>query len=336
MSTTRLATLKGAVGTKGLERGTELLLKQKRARGIPDHAQMSQDPREVQFALQYLDAFGYLVHALADWDDIKLPDITRAVKQFQGVFGLARNGQLCSKTIRAMEAPRCGCPDVSRAHHLQYRAVQKWARAMLPAWKKRGLVYAIADYLPSLAQSDVDLVVASAFAAWTQLGNVDVAQTKDPTKSDIVISTGEGPRSNFDGPGGVLAWAYMPDGNDQQLTMKFDLSETWVLGPNDRGIILLNVATHEFGHLFGLDHSVVQSALMAPYYNAATATPQANDDIPRFQTRYGVRSGLPAPTPAPTPTPTPSPTPVPPPASSKVGIAISGDVNVWVNDKKVV
>jgi hypothetical protein len=37
---------------------------------------------------------------------------------------------------------------------------------------------------------------------------------------------------------------------------------------------------------------------MAPFYNAAIATPQANDDIPRFQARYGARR-TPAPTPAP-------------------------------------
>lgn len=259
-------------------------------------SETSADPREITFALNYLNAFGYLAEELAQWKDVSLEDLLNGIKKFQEFFGIQRHGTLCAKTIKAMEAPRCGMPDLDRKHLLQARAVKEWAEAKLPAWRKRSLRYAITDYLPGFDPKTQQQIMQSAFNSWTQYGNVDVVWTAT-SDADIIISTGEGRRSNFDGPGGTLAWAYLPNGDDQQLLMRFDLGETWVVGNNQRGIVLFNVACHEFGHLFGLDHSREQSALMAPYYNAAIAVPQANDDIPRFQARYGLRPPVTPPTP---------------------------------------
>lgn len=247
-----------------------------------------------KFALSYLDAFGYLKTELAEWKDIELGDILKAVGDFQGMFGLKRTKALDLKTVRAMEAPRCGCPDVVQARHAGARGLKDFVTANLPRWKKTGVTYAIADYLPGISKTDFEQAVDAAFRSWTPYGNVDVSRATQGT-SDIVISVGRGAQSNFDGAGGTLAWAYLPDGGDNQLVMRFDLDETWILDPTQRGIVLHNVARHEFGHLLGLDHSRVQGALMAPYYNAAIRDPQQNDDIPRFQARYGVRTTPPAP-----------------------------------------
>lgn len=246
------------------------------------------DPREITFALNYLNAFGYLAKELAQWKDVDLDDLVNGIKKFQNFFGLAKDGSLCAKTIKAMEAPRCGMPDFAPAHMTNARAVKAWAEARLPGWQKRSLQYAITDYVPGILPQTIQQILQSAFNAWTQYGNIEV-QPSSTSHADIIIATGAGPRSNFDGPGGTLAWAYLPNGSDGQLSMKFDLGETWVTGANQRGILLFNVACHEFGHLFGLDHSREQSALMAPYYNALIAVPQLNDDIPRFQARYGVK-----------------------------------------------
>lgn len=280
-----------------LKKGIDLLVKQsqaphKRARSAPKLTAPSHDRREISFALNYLDAFGYLAGALSGWKDLTIGDLIEGIKKFQGAIGLPKTGELCTKAIRTMQLPRCGHPDFIRPDHVQFLEVKDFAEAKLAAWQKRALTYAIVDYLPGWSKADQDTVIAASFRDWTVLGNIDAVQTTAKS-ADILISVGEGHRSNFDGPGGVLAWAYLPTGQDQQLTMKFDLGETWVMSPTQRGILLRNVATHEIGHLFGLDHSRVDSALMAPFYNVAVASPQLNDDVPRFTARYGVRTAPP-------------------------------------------
>ncbi len=82
--------------------------------------------------------------------------------------------------------------------------------------------------------------------------------------------------------------------------MRFDLDERWVIGNPQGGILMRNVACHEFGHLLGLEHSTRQTALMAPYYAPSIVKPQASDDVPRIQALYGA-----APVPPPVPTPIP-------------------------------
>lgn len=260
------------------------------------------DERVARFTLSYLDAFGHLKAELDQWKDISVADIIDAVKSFQGFFGLRRTGELCVKTVRAMEQPRCGCPDISRPWQ-EYAGIKNFVRANLAKWQKSALTFAIADYLPGIQKPDFESSMQWAFDSWTRHGNLNARPSSGGVAPDIVISVGRGRQSNFDGPGGTLAWAYLPNGQDSQLLMRFDLDETWVLTPAQRGILLRNVASHEFGHLLGLDHSKVQQALMAPYYNASITEPQANDDIPRFQARYGVKP--------------PSTTPPPPPPTGR-------------------
>ena len=248
-----------------------------------------QSPQKLQFAVDYLNFFGYIAVALLRSLDIA--DIKRAVKAFQRVFGLKVDGVLGPKTLRAMEGPRCGCPDiidVKNKQHLQFIHAQESSAAYRDRWNKQGLTYAINQYVsgtvPKEAQSKI---FASAFKAWDDVCGLHITETKDQKAADIIIATGTGPQHHFDGQGGTLAWAYMPTGADQQLTMRFDLDETWVEHPRDRGVLIHNVACHEFGHLLGLSHSTSNGALMAPYYNPFVGVPQSIDDIPRIEKLYG-------------------------------------------------
>lgn len=252
---------------------------------------------DIRRGLDYLDAFGYLKNELAEWKDINLGDIVDAVKQFQDMFHLRRDGNFSHQVSQAMLLPRCGFPDVERDHHRRAGRVRDWLASKLPAWQKRGLYYGVAAYVNGIDHGTQDQIIQAAFDDWTRLGDITVQKTSN-NQADIVISTGQGQKDNFDGPSGVLAWAYLPDGGDQQLQMKFDLDETWTTDPGRQGILMKNVATHEFGHLLGLSHSNVQSALMAPYYAVGVTSPQQNDDIPRFQARYGTTPAKP-PDPAP-------------------------------------
>lgn len=71
------------------------------------------------------------------------------------------------------------------------------------------------------------------------------------------------------------------------------------------------VALHELGHVLGLGHSNLSSAIMYAYITNTDAL--TADDIAGVQSLYGGPSASPTPTPTPTPAPTPTPTPAPTP-----------------------
>ena len=246
--------------------------------------------QEMKFAFDYLLFFGYIGVELVK--NVSYEDLMHSVKSFQHMFGLKQDGISGNKSVRAMECPRCGCPDhidQSNKQHIQFLRAQEITAGHKDRWNKQGLKYFIAGYVGGTVSRNIQKqVVAAAFKSWDDICGLNVTEVKTESKADIIISSGRGIKNNFDGRGGTLAWAYLPTGNDnQQLTMKFDLDETWVTGPKQRGIQMLNVACHEFGHLLGLTHSKKPGALMAPYYNPFIATPQQDDDIVRVQKLYG-------------------------------------------------
>lgn len=253
----------------------------------------------IVWLLEFLGAYGYTPHPPDQWDDVTQEALSGALTRFQRAYDLPPSGVVTARTVRAALTPRCGCPDVVRPWHSHAR-LRAFVRENLTGWKKRGLRFRVDGVPPGLSRAAFEEVVLRAFRSWTVHGNLDVAPAAAGTPVDISVQTGRGAASNFDGPGGVLAWAYLPSGDDRTLVMKFDADETWLLpdAAAGRGIKLLNVCAHEGGHLFGLDHSRKAAALMYPTYNVDIAVPQPDDDVSRFVSLYGQR-------PAPPPTPTP-------------------------------
>lgn len=254
-----------------------------------------------EFALRYLEYYYVQNKTTA----LAATDISTLVKQFQRTFGLKVNGKLDNQTIRAMHWPRCGCPD--------YKMMKSEAQAS--KWGPKQLTYYVEKYVNGVSKADQDDILDLAFQQWEDHCELNISRVTSNNKANMILSTGSGRADNFDGPGGTLAWAYLPPNNNYngQLLMRFDLGETWITNPRDRGILLLNVACHEFGHLLGLDHSKVQRALMAPYYSAGITKPQDSDDIPRIQSLYGIRT---SPVPG-------GPTQPPPPENDKHTITIT-------------
>lgn len=247
--------------------------------------------QEMQYAVDYLLFFGYLGAELIK--NISYEDLQKGVQVFQKMFGLKPNGQVDTKTLRAMECPRCGCPDhidKGNAQHLKYMQLQEAVGAKRDRWNKQGLRYYIMEYVAGVKRKTQQQVIAMAFKAWDDVCGLNISAAKKSDDADVLVAAGSGPQHGFDGRGGTLAWASMPVGTDQQLIMRFDLDETWITEPTQRGIQLLNVACHEFGHLLGLQHSKKPGALMAPYYNPFVAVPQQDDDITRIQKLYGPNS----------------------------------------------
>ena len=81
----------------------------------------------------------------------------------------------------------------------------------------------------------------------------------------------------------MLAHAFFPtDGRAH-----FDEDEYYTDGTSE-GTNLLWVATHEFGHALGIEHSDVRNAIMYPYYTGYVADMKLQeDDIAAIQSLYG-------------------------------------------------
>lgn len=219
------------------------------------------------------------------------PPSSHGVLDFQAKAGLIPTGELDTVTVELLTARRCGVSDALRM-------------TLGSQWRKTNLNYCVASYLTGLPNGTQDEIYRAAWDSWQQACGIRLTQVADVNAANIILSTGRGPRSDFDGPSGVLAWMMLPQGRDEQLLGRFDLDETWV-NESHRDIYLLAVACHEFGHALGLDHdSQLSGSLMAPYYKRQISRPQAND-IRRIQGLYGPPSSEPSPSPTPNPTPNP-------------------------------
>ena len=258
-------------------------------------------------ATEFLKKFEYLKKDDSAVD-IALEDIMNAVKLFQELAGLLNiDGEVGPKTLRAMTQPRCGCPDAFTSEAREY--IRKWA--------KKELSYYIKNRDKDLPTNTWDDIIEQSFDAWASISLLKFYRVNRSSSANFIIDVGSGSRSNFDGPGRTLAWAYLPPRNNYngQLLMKFDTAETWVDLNSTRGIRLLNVATHEVGHLLGLEHSKIKTALMAPYYNRNIIKPQNNDDVKRIVALYGKN------------TENPNPKPDEPENNNKTSITLHGKID---------
>lgn len=261
----------------------------------------------------YLSQFYYAAQLTNSSSNSSTREITmlsfeETLESMQDFFGLEVTGKLDAKTLEVMAAPRCGVADVADYGHFQGR----------PRWRKKLITYRITLYTNDLSRREVDATIAQAFKLYSDVIPLDFKQIHSGT-ADIMIlfkARHHGDFYPFDGPSGVLAHANSP-GPGEGGDTHFDDDERWTL--SQRGINLLLVAAHEFGHALGLDHSRDRSALMFPTYSYVNTRGYRlpNDDRRGVQALYGVRTtsgggSKPKPDPRPKPKPRPDPRPNPP------------------------
>ena len=157
-----------------------------------------------------------------------------------------------------------------------------------PKWGKENIRYLIMGRDDDLEREVWDKQFSMAFDSWSEVTPLTFSPVGRSEEYDILISVSGRKREKFGHRGGVLAWAQLPPyyNFDGVLISKFDTAENWVLPDSKmKGTILLSVATHEIGHLLGLDHSSDPTSLMFPYINNSLK-PQ-EEDISRIQKLYG-------------------------------------------------
>ncbi|KAK5904452.1 hypothetical protein CesoFtcFv8_006015 [Champsocephalus esox] len=229
-------------------------------------------------------------------------NFSQDLQAMQAFFGLEVTGVMNNETTTVMKEPRCGVSDISRYGHFSGR----------PKWEKRLITYRITQYTPDLTQSHVDSTIAQAFQLYSDVIPLNFKQVYSGNADIMILFKGgyHGDFYPFDGVGGVLAHANSP-GRGQGGDTHFDDDETWTL--SSRGVNLLLVAAHEFGHALGLDHSRDRRALMYPTYRYVNTNGYRlpDDDRRGVQALYGSRK--PVPTTAPKPKPPPGPDPGPEP-----------------------
>lgn len=222
--------------------------------------------------LEFLDAYGYVTDGVT-----KGPaDVAAAIRLLQSQAGLKVDAIPGPLTQAATRLPRCG--------------VRENAVRGVGFWAKKGLRYAVVNYVDGIPIAEQDEIFAQGANAWSRVSAISLQKVDDVADADIVVSVSGDRREDFGRPNGVLAWAEIPPSNHWRdpLNLKLDDAELWRgRSGGGAGVRLLNVFTHELGHSLGLLHSQFPSALMAPFYDADVATPQAIDDVSRIVKLYG-------------------------------------------------
>lgn len=230
---------------------------------------------EEEFALEYLKKYEYLPSSNTSSQTKAL-----AIESFQRFFNLSVTGEINNETMRVMKQPRCGDSDVSN-DGLRVRIRRFSTRGK---WHKTTFKYFL-SYGNDLPKRDQARIIQRAFKHWSDVcPTLNFTRTNDSSSADIKLSFGtyrhggipnEGScRISFDGPGRVIAHAYLPLGNQADWgKIHFDDSEIF----SEVGSVyrwgsfvirgsqsLIYTAVHEIGHSLGLGHSNVRGSVMYP------------------------------------------------------------------------
>ncbi|CAN1162759.1 Metalloendoproteinase 5-MMP [Linum perenne] len=249
----------------------------------------------------YLRRYGYMpFNSIHDDDDDDQFDssLESALKTYQSNFKLDPTGQLDTATAAMMKTPRCGVPDIVNGTNWMFNSpppAGKKSRFRTtvrynffpgnPRWpeEKRNLTYGFLPGTPEMAKDPV----AMAFEKWEShfRSRFSFAGTEDYESADIKIgfySRYHGDAGSFDGPGGALAHSSQPGFG----LLHFDAEETWAVGPVKKAFDVETVALHEIGHILGLMHSSVPTAIMYPAVADGVTKKLSRDDIHGIRALY--------------------------------------------------
>ncbi|KAL1804413.1 hypothetical protein DCAR_0936062 [Daucus carota subsp. sativus] len=256
---------------------------------------------------QYFHSFGYLT--ISNFSDNFDDSLEAAIKTYQLNFNLNSTGELDDSTLTQILQPRCGVADIVNGTTTMKSNSNVTKRRNLgvvkhysffsgsPRWggKKSELTFA---FLPeNRLDESVKAVFATAFDRWAEVTPLTFRETASYSQADIKIgfySRDHGDGEPFDGVLGTLGHAFSPPSGHLHL----DGDENWVINgeilrsPAEDAVDLESVVVHEIGHLLGLGHSSVESAIMFPSISSGVRRVElAGDDIEGVQALYGSGPG---------------------------------------------
>jgi peptidoglycan hydrolase-like protein with peptidoglycan-binding domain len=272
---------------------------------------------EARAVNDYLRAFGYfpdeeLAQMYAGWRPIIAEAPARAdvfdahtehgVMALQANAGLPVTGLVDVETRALLRRGRCGVPDgIMTRHQSSHSATNELASnesapnefALIgDKWPSGNLTWKLTN-TNDVTQQTADAAVASAFAQWSaRAGQLTFTKVASNQTADIVLEF-----TNYDGVGGVLAYATSPSkGGD--VTIDAHDAWTWQNPVPANTYDLETVVAHEIGHALGLHHSSFGSgaALMGPFIASASKKQLVDDDKVAISVLYDAMSGPLSPT----------------------------------------
>ena len=228
----------------------------------------------------FLTRFGYLKARSSG----KLDAVTSAaIANYQRHMNLPESGELDGETARSIEAPRCAVADNVDVPPSDFVLIGC-------SYRKLQITYRFVNGTADIAGDGERAAVRNAFSTWEDAlcDVVFVEQESGETDLEVGWFTGaHGDGSPFDGPGNVLAHAFYPPpcGGSHAGEVHFDDAETWSLNGSGGTFDTETVALHEIGHLLGLGHSSVPSAVMFANYGGVRRE-LAQDDLDGIRRLY--------------------------------------------------
>ncbi len=166
-------------------------------------------------------------------------------------------------------------------------------------WNKINLTWKLVNPLSRLDTDGQLAAIERAFDTWAAASALSFTRVDSDSQADIEISYeagAHGDRLPFDGPGNVLGHAWFP-GTMAQGTVHLCQDENYAFSPDEGDFDLYTVVLHELGHTLGLEHTLVEGAIMDASYPQGGATALSEDDINAIVSLYGNADGTVAPDP---------------------------------------
>ena len=247
----------------------------------------------------FLARFGYLKTPDADSQESARafaselsPDLDEttslALVRYQAMHALPLSGAFDEATREMMTRGRCGFPDVDPSSQVAFTITCAWARD--------ALTYAFGAGTDDIGGEEERQAVRRAFATWSAAVQIAFREIGTGDSPDIRIAWTNANCGDTDMTGTVIAHADYPPGcgfygNALPRPLHFDDQEnTWCIGMVAGQLDVETVALHEIGHLLGLAHSSIASAVMFPTIGAnATNRALSPDDIEGIRRIYPIR-----------------------------------------------